>query len=515
MYCKNCGNEIQGTEKFCPKCGNKVEHAIEIQTRPKKKKSVTKIVLLVCLVVILAGGAAGAGIYYYMQNDYLYLAVAKNQEGKYGYINEKGEEVIECQYDIAYGFGENGLAAVGEKTGQVDGRGDDLYKWGFINYKGKVVIPFMYDNVCKAGFKKDCPLAVAKQIDTDEYENPVLKWGFINDKGELVIGYKYGASYYFSDIENYSSWSKTGLHKIEILTGLDKTGSYVYDYAVINRKGEEIVTAGEYKTVEISNNGLIWAEKFMGMDEAGKEIYKWGAIDEKGNEMIPFRYDGIGQLEGADEDGLFPVAKIAGNNEKGEKIYKFGYINERGEEVIPFQFHLADGFYNGVACVYNEDYSSGCINKSGEFIIPYQDGFCSWVTHGFGVDTDPPVDSGLVRFCNSSGEGLINQNGDEIIPCEYMWVKRLTDNSYCAVKKNGKGQDLYNQNGELLIHIDSEQGIITSGGENGWVNVYYRENDKQQYMDEEGNIVLQLPDKYTYAEGFIKVRKAYVLQTLW
>lgn len=47
---------------------------------------------------------------------------------------------------------------------------------------------------------------------------------------------------------------------------------------------------------------------------------------------------------------------------KGEKIYKFGYINERGEEVIPFQFYRANGFYNGVACVYNEDHSSGCIN---------------------------------------------------------------------------------------------------------------------------------------------------------
>lgn len=513
MYCKNCGNEIQGTEKFCPKCGNKVESVMGIQSHPRKKKSVKKIVLLVFLVVILTGGVAGAGIYYYMQNDYLYLAVAKNQEGKYGYINEKGEEVIECQYDIAYGFGENGLAAVGEKTGQVDGSGDDLYKWGFINYKGKVVIPFMYDNVCQAGFKKDCPLAVAKQIDTDADGNPVFRWGFINDKGELVIGYKYGASYYSSDIENHSSWSKTGLHKIEILTGLDKTGSYVYDYAVINRKGEEIVTAGEYKNVEITNNGLIWAEKFMGMDEAGKEIYKWGAIDEKGNEMIPFRYDGIGQLEGADEDGLFPVEKMIGHNEEGEKIYKFGYINERGEEEIPFQFYLADGFYNGVACVRNEDYNSGCINKAGEFIIPYQeDSFIMGVLHSIEVD-QPFAGTGLIRFQKELREGLINQNGEEIIPCKYEWVNRLTDNLYGG--HNGFAIDCYNQNGELLIQIDSEQGYIISGGENGWVNVYYRENDKQQYMDQEGNIVLQLPDKYTYAKGFIKVRKSYVLQTLW
>ena len=45
----------------------------------------------------------------------------------------------------------------------------------------------------------------------------------------------------------------------------------------------------------------------------------------------------------------------------------------------------------------------------------------------------------------------------------------------------------------------------------------YRENagEEGSEADEMMSLILQLPDKYTYAEGFIKVRKAYVLQTLW
>ena len=50
------------------------------------------------------------------------------KDGKSGYINTKGEQIIECKFDIARGFNE-GFAWV-EKDG----------KWGYINTKGCFVI---------------------------------------------------------------------------------------------------------------------------------------------------------------------------------------------------------------------------------------------------------------------------------------------------------------------------------------------------------------------------------------
>ena len=56
------------------------------------------------------------------------------KDGKYGFINTKGEQVIECKFDGALDFSE-GLAAV-EKGG----------KWGHVNTKGNFIVFDGYNN---------------------------------------------------------------------------------------------------------------------------------------------------------------------------------------------------------------------------------------------------------------------------------------------------------------------------------------------------------------------------------
>lgn len=62
-----------------------------------------------------------------------YAPVKSN--GKYGFINTKGEVVVPCIYDLAHSFYE-GYATV-ESNG----------KWGVVDKKGRVIIQPIYDYV--------------------------------------------------------------------------------------------------------------------------------------------------------------------------------------------------------------------------------------------------------------------------------------------------------------------------------------------------------------------------------
>lgn len=58
-------------------------------------------------------------------------------DGKWGFIDKNGQQVIGPTYDVAEDFSE-GLASVGIK-------GDDGYKYGYINPRGDLVIQAIYD----------------------------------------------------------------------------------------------------------------------------------------------------------------------------------------------------------------------------------------------------------------------------------------------------------------------------------------------------------------------------------
>ena len=88
--------------------------------------------------------------------------------GKSGFINKYGHEVIKCQYEDCYDFME-GLAAA-KKNG----------KWGFIDTIGNLVIDFTYDDIVYYGFS-DGFAGVKKDG----------KFGLIDKNGNVVIPFVY------------------------------------------------------------------------------------------------------------------------------------------------------------------------------------------------------------------------------------------------------------------------------------------------------------------------------------
>lgn len=498
MYCKNCGCKVDQDNKFCPKCGNRIENN-NIEKKKSRKKPWKGIFIALFLFVTVAG-IIGVGIYKNLI-DYSYLAVVRNEEGKYGYINEKGIEIITCQYDIAYAFNTNGLAPVGKKVG-INSYGKNLYKWGFINKAGELVIPMEYDDVEKL-VEVGKLLGVAKQVDTDDEGNPVLKWGYINAEGKSMTEFKYSYA--------ISRWSKSGLCTVFALTE-----DYELLYGVINQNGDEIIPVGKYHEIYLSNNGsgLIAAKKQIDLDENAEPVYKWGFIDENDNEILPFEYD---EFTYWGDNDFIPVGK-AGFNDEGKAVVKYGYINEKGMLIIPFQFEKVGGFSNHLAFVrdnYWEFNTGGYINENGELVIPFE------------YDWGLPFDKNGIAIVSKWQEdeekyGMINSEGEEIVPCLYdditepeFYYRSLPEELNLYIVQNIKeGMEKYGcirADGEEVVYVEHDMVTV---GYNGWILLgdlvegYDKNTDKYSYLEfvnERGETVLELTEKYIYAEPFTKI----------
>lgn len=96
------------------------------------------------------------------------------QDKEWGYIDESGKIVINFKYRDAEIFSNNGLAPVKEKK-----------LWGFIDKTGKLVIPMEYDisipmfGFIQSGDEKGFVGNTAKV-------RKKKQWGFINEKGEVL-----------------------------------------------------------------------------------------------------------------------------------------------------------------------------------------------------------------------------------------------------------------------------------------------------------------------------------------
>ena len=154
--------------------------------------------------------------------------------GKYGFIDKNGKEVIPCNYDFAYVFDE-GLAAI-----KLNG------KWGFIDRDGIEVIPHRYEDV----------YAFSEGFAAIKLNG---KWGFVNKEGIEAVPCKYDESYCFTE----------GLASVRLQ---DKFG-------FVNKEGIEAIPC-KYDSVTGFVNGLACVELNGG----------WGLIDNTGREVTPFNY---------------------------------------------------------------------------------------------------------------------------------------------------------------------------------------------------------------------------------
>ena len=304
------------------------------------------------------------------------------RNGKFGYINKKGEVVLPCEYDDADDFSE-GLAKVKVKD-----------SYGYIDNTGEIIINCIFDN--KAGdFSEGFARVRVKG-----------KYGFINKSGQVVIPCKYDDAGSFSD----------GLARI-------KKGLFGY----INTMGD-IVIPCKYEDARDFHEGLSWVRDYDDDDDYDYCIY----IDKDGNEVFTDAYACSDDEPNDFSEGLIAVyieddEFLGCVNQDGERVLEidtdefcsigefheglalvtdeydeYGYIDKKGRLVIKCKYDDAEPFCDGLACV-QENGKWGFIDKSGKKVIP-----CKY-------EKAENFHNGLARVIKNKGKtGYVDKTGHEL-----------------------------------------------------------------------------------------------------
>lgn len=224
------------------------------------------------------------------------------KDGKYGLVNEKGEEVIKCVYDkIDILDGYFARVSIDGEWGLINNEGKEIVeraydyiglegdyisikkhgKWGFINKKGEEIVKCIYDDL--GNLNQD--YIRAKKGD---------KYGFINNKGEVILKFNYD---YVDDFDGDLASAK-------------KDGKW----GIINKKGEKIVECA-YDYIESYLSKHLFAIKKDG---------KWGFFNKERENAVKCIYDSISSL-----NYDFVLAKKDG---------KWGVVDKNGEEILKCNF---------------------------------------------------------------------------------------------------------------------------------------------------------------------------------
>ena len=286
------------------------------------------------------------------------LAVVRIGLNKYGFINKRGDIVINPQFDYAFDFQE-GAARVAIKK-------NEKLKWGFVDKNGKEIIKPQFDWV--TSFKEGLAVVLFGSWETGKY-------GYINKQGQIIIN----PQFIFADE------FKDGLARVEIVEGISRK------IGLINKQGIYVVKPQSDIWVDKFQNGI--AAVRVGDDNTGK----WGFINKQWKITITPQFDyANGFAEG--------LARIVVNDKKG-------FIDNNGEIVISPQYDQAESFNEGLAAVRigsEENGKWGFIDKKGNLAIDIQFDYADSFKEGLAAVRIGNPENGKWGYINKSGRYVIN-----------------------------------------------------------------------------------------------------------
>lgn len=494
-------------------------------------------------------------------------AIVKN--GKYGFIDKEGKEVIAPIYENAYSFN-GGMACVkiNGKLGFIDTKGNlvipavydnvkpDAWaqiwrdgfavmtianKTGVIDRKGNVILPFEYDDV-----NLFTTMASARQTIGDEtyYDFSVKPQGegLLNSQG-IVVAPIYDKIVHFREgLAGVSKKGKCGYIDINgnIVLPLeyDSVSSFSGNYARVTKDKRTFIIDKTGREICDKLESLAFDDEPLEGYRAGVKDGKYGLLDDAGNFVVPCEYDGMERW------GFLPLLKVCKDDKwgildlNGKEVLKVEYdnIDTPREEGIPVCVTAKWREREGVAdqkgnFILNPDEFKSCrvVDSVPVIVVKDQSGKCGIRRYNGSVVTSCNFDNicfesnGIARVWKNNIYGLLNSEGEWVIPAEYEGIEDISE-GYIGAQKDEKWGFLNDKNEWVIapayerIHRNFQNGyaIVVNDGKYILINKEGKELNKPSstvYIGEpaDGLILYKVGRKFGYLneDGGIAIKPAF------
>jgi len=332
--------------------------------------------------------------YHELQNG---MMAVKSNVNRWGFINEKGKQVIPFDYANVGDFNQglcrvekNGEQLVINKAGDVVLNHQDVYLYSI----GLLKLNAFQDKTYT--YTIDATTEIIPVNETFIKTKKGLKYGLINTKGETILPIQY------TDIQIGTSLKTITTYKDKIWKVFQIGGkSYSVDRKIVSLTGFQ----DEMAIMKYVNG-------------------KYGCIDNRGEIRVAPQYDQIRPFENG-------VAVVLLNG-------KWGIINKsEGWVAQPYYEYISD-FKNEVAII-KEKGIYYLIHSSGKIVTP--EGYSS-ITLTAG---------GNYVLVKNQLNGIANANGKEIITPRYQSIVELTPSLFKVTENNFIG--VIDANRKIILHI--------------------------------------------------------------
>lgn len=376
--------------------------------------------------------------------EYVFL----NSDGKWGIFDLKGNTIIPCRFDAIANSFHNGLIRVGHRQLR-DGKWVMLY--GFINEKGEEIIPCIYDSAL--GFSND--ITFVSLYDKEKWMYAYkFRDLFINKQGEIIseIRRTITSIYPFYKGVALCKWKLKG-YRDDYYCMITENGTIICDISFLHNK--DYYGHSNDWTSEFFENGFHEVVR-GGYTVDDEDVFSYdvpfefGVIGIDGKMIVPYKYSSLRYIDGIfdsfDKNGK-PIKRRIPDSErvvicgiKKKEHDRYGLLGRDGKEIIPCDFENIQVSIDRItlktrAWVKKDGMYALFDSKTGEQLTSYM---FDDISHDFCEGRAFVLINGCVAVINDTGSIIYNST--------YSLASKFLKDEICSVST---------ESGLALLAIDS------------------------------------------------------------